>query len=200
MHEKQQSTGKKYAKESHFPDFDGDAKDQRSFTSWSAHWMNEARSLSEKGAIIAVFTDWRQMPSVTDAIQWSGWLWRGIVPWDKLNSRPQMGRFKQQTEYIVWASNGPIPSDRKIGVLPGMYAYPSVTGPKRKHQTEKPLKLICDLMKICPEGGKLLDPFMGSGVVEEASMIMGHDCTGIEKTGAYFDVSVQRLQRYVTDN
>lgn len=196
MSEKQRSTGKKYAHDSNFPDFEGDAKDQRSFTSWSAHWMNEARNLSNQGAIIAVFTDWRQLPCVTDALQWAGWLWRGILPWDKINSRPQIGRFKQQTEFIVWGSKGSIPCDRKIGVLPGMYAYPSVIGPKRKHQTEKPLKLMCDLIRICPEGGRLLDPFMGSGVAEEASLIMGHDCTGIEKTGVYFGVSVDRIQGY----
>ena len=33
----------------------------------------------EKGAYLFTFTDWRQMPATTDAMQWAGWTWRGIV-------------------------------------------------------------------------------------------------------------------------
>lgn len=196
IREKQRPTGEKYAKDSRFHDFDGDAKDQRSWTSWMAKWMGEARNLSNEGAILAVFTDWRQLPSTTDAIQWAGWLWRGIVPWDKVNPRPQIGRYKQQCEFVVWASKGSIPASREIGTLPGLYSYSIVTGSKRKHQTEKPVTLLCDLMKICPEYGKILDPFMGSGAAVEAALSTGHDCTGIEITSHYYNVSVGRIKAY----
>ena len=70
IREKQRPTGEKYAKDSRFHDFDGDARDQRSWVSWMAKWMGEARDLCQDNAMIAVFTDWRQLPSVTDALQW----------------------------------------------------------------------------------------------------------------------------------
>lgn len=196
IREKQRPTGKKYAKGSHFQDFDGDARDQRSWVSWTARWMGMARDLCTDTALIAVFTDWRQLPSVTDALQWADWLWRGIVVWDKVNPRPQLARYKQQCEFVVWGSKGSIPPDRDIGVLPGMYSYSMPTGAKRLHQTEKPVPLMSDLLAICPAGGKVLDPFMGSGAAEEAALRTGHDVTGIEKTEHYFDVSMERLRAF----
>lgn len=194
MREKQQSTGKKYAKESHFQDFEGDARDQRSWMSWMARWMSEARKKCTDTALIAVFTDWRQLPSVTDAMQWADWLWRGVVVWDKTNCRPQMARYKQQCEFVVWGSKGSIPADRDIGVLPGIYSYAMPTGAKRLHQTEKPVPLLSNLLAICPAGGKVLDPFMGSGAAEEAALRTGHDVTGIEITEHYYQTAVARLQ------
>lgn len=195
IREKQRPTGEKYAKDSRFEDFEGDARDQRSWVSWMARWMGDARALCEDTAIIAVFTDWRQLPSVTDALQWAGWLWRGLVVWDKVNPRPQLGRYKQQCEFVVWGSKGAIPADRDIGVLPGLYSYSMPTGPKRLHQTEKPVALLTDLLAICRVDGKVLDPFMGSGAAVEAALLAGHDVTGIEITEHYYQVATQRTQR-----
>ena len=48
-------------------------------------------------------------PSGHRRLQWAGWIWRGTAVWDKGNSRPQKGRFRQQAEYIVWGSNGDMP-------------------------------------------------------------------------------------------
>ncbi len=196
IREKQRPTGEKYAKDSRFLDFEGDARDQRSWVSWMAQWMSAARSKCIDTAVIAVFTDWRQLPSVTDAMQWAGWLWRGIVTWDKVNPRPQLGRYKQQCEFVVWGSKGAMPPDREIGVLPGLFSYSMPTGAKRMHQTEKPVPLLCDLMRICPVGGKILDPFMGSGAAEEAALRTGHDVTGTEITGHYFGTSTERMRAF----
>lgn len=101
---KQQSTAKKYSSFKDgcpFPDFEGDSKDQRSWTNWAAEWLSEARRCCQDGAPICVFIDWRQLPSLTDALQWAGWIWRGVLVWDKTNSRPQRGRFRQQAEFVV---------------------------------------------------------------------------------------------------
>ena len=61
-----------------------------------------------------MFIDWRQLPAATDALQWAGWIWQGTAVWDKGNSRPQKGRFRQQAEYIVWGSNGDMPISRDV--------------------------------------------------------------------------------------
>lgn len=196
IREKQRSTGEKYAKDSRFADFEGDARDQRSWVSWMAQWMGAARNKCLDEALIAVFTDWRQLPSVTDALQWAGWLWRGIVVWDKINPRPQLGRYKQQCEFVVWGSKGAIPPSHDIGVLPGLYSYPMPTGTKRMHQTEKPVPLMCDLLSICPAGGRVLDPFMGSAPAEEAALQTGHNVTGIEMTEHYYQTSAARLRAF----
>ena len=112
--EKSKATAKKYSSMGGNapPDFDGDAKDQRSWTRWAAEWLYLARRAAKPGAPVCMFIDWRQLPCASDALQWAGWIWRGIAVWDKGNSRPQKGRFRQQAEYIVWGSNGDMPVSR----------------------------------------------------------------------------------------
>lgn len=162
--EKNRTTNQKYSSlksDSLFPDFDGDQKDQRSWTRWMAEWLSDARRACKPGAPVCLFIDWRQYPSITDALQWAGWVWRGCVVWDKLTCRPQKGRFRQQSEYIIWGSNGPLPLDRPVGCLPGVFRYANPQN--RTHVTEKPLQLMRDLVKICVPGGRILDPFCGAG-------------------------------------
>lgn len=62
-------------------DFTGDNRDQRSFLLWASLWLGLALRKSKQGAIILAFTDWRQLPTMTDAIQCGGWVWRNIVTW-----------------------------------------------------------------------------------------------------------------------
>ena len=57
--------------------------------------------------------------------------------WDKGNSRPQKGRFRQQAEYIVWGSNGDMPVSRPVPCLPGVFKYGNPQN--RIHLTEKPV-------------------------------------------------------------
>ena len=92
--EKNKSTAKKYSSMGDHapPPFDGDAKDQRSWTRWAAEWLYDARKACKPGAPVCMFIDWRQLPAATDALQWAGWIWRGTAVWDKGNSRPQKGR------------------------------------------------------------------------------------------------------------
>ena len=123
--EKNKSTTSKYSSmgENAPPPFEGDAKDQRSWTRWAAEWLYEARKVCKSGAPVCMFIDWRQLPCASDALQWAGWIWRGIAVWDKGNSRPQKGRFRQQAEYIVWGSNGDMPVSRPVPCLPGVFKY-----------------------------------------------------------------------------
>lgn len=89
--EKNRTTVQKYSSmraEKALPDFDGDNRDQRSWTRWMAEWLSDVRKACKPGAPICLFIDWRQYPSMTDALQWAGWIWRGVAVWDKMTSRP----------------------------------------------------------------------------------------------------------------
>ena len=76
--------------------FEGDNMDQRAWTSWTAYWLELCRKVVKPGGVAAIFIDWRQLPALYDAIQWGGWVVRGLIPWDKKNARPQPHRPKQQ--------------------------------------------------------------------------------------------------------
>ena len=193
---KQQSTAQKYTATKGrcpYPDFEGDSLDQRSWTRWVTEWLRETRALCSPGAPLCVFSDWRQLPSLTDAVQWSGWTWRGVAVWDKVTSRPQRGRFRQQAEFVTWASNGPMPVDRNAGVLPGVLTYIQENGAERVHQTQKPLDLMRQIVHICEPGGVILDPFAGSGTTLLAAALEGYDAVGIELSKAYYSAALKRL-------
>lgn len=84
QNERNRTTNQKYSSMSAanaLPDFDGDNKDQRSWTHWMAEWLYDVRKACKKGAPICLFIDWRQYPSITDALQWAGWIWRGTAVW-----------------------------------------------------------------------------------------------------------------------
>ena len=191
--EKNKSTDKKYSSmgESAPPPFDGDSKDQRSWTRWAAEWLYDARKVCKPGAPVCMFIDWRQLPAATDALQWAGWIWRGTAVWDKGNSRPQKGRFRQQAEYIVWGSNGDMPISRPVPCLPGVFKYGNPQN--RIHLTEKPLQLMRDVVKITEPGGRILDPFAGSGSTVLAAVLEGYSATGIEITDTYAAIAKERI-------
>ena len=103
-----------------YPPMLGDNKDQRSWILWSTLWLSECWRIAQDGAPLMVFTDWRQLPALTDAVQAAGWAWRGIVAWDKRSARPQIGRFRQQCEYVLFASKGRFAAPTRA-CLPGVY-------------------------------------------------------------------------------
>ena len=173
--EKNKTTNQKYSSMSPdkaLPDFAGDQMDQRSWTNFMTDWLNEAYRLCRPGAPICLFIDWRQLPSMTDALQRSGWIWRGIAVWDKATCRPQKGRFRQQAEFIVWGSKEAMPLQRNVGCLPGVFRH---TNPaNRIHVTEKSLPLMRDIVQICEPGGRILDPFAGAGTTILAAVREGY--------------------------
>lgn len=175
----------------HYPPMLGDAKDQRSWTHWCMLWLAECWRVSREGAPLMVFTDWRQLPALTDAIQGAGWRWLGIVPWDKRSARPQIGRFRQQCEFVVYGSKGRLASPSRA-CLPGLYSYPVIAAQK-VHLTSKPLSLMHDLLAITQPGGTVLDPFMGGGSTGVACRDSGRGYIGIELSAEYFAISRDRI-------
>lgn len=171
-----------------YPEFQGDTRDQRSYLAWSTLWMARVRDLVEPGGVFGCFADWRQVPVTTDALQCAGWVWRGIVPWDKTEAaRPQRGRYRNQCEYVAWGTNGQRPL--LGGVAPGVFRMPV---PHRKlHVAGKPEALMAGLMSVVD--GAVLDPFAGSATIGAACLREGRPYVGIEVDETYFDVACRRL-------
>lgn len=195
---KQASPAQKYQQsgtKKEYPPMLGDAKDQRSFTLWSTLWLTECWRILQEGAPVLVFTDWRQLPAVTDAVQAAGFMWRSVVVWHKTSARPLMGEFRRDTEFVVYARKGK-PQIKSPKCLPGVYKIP-VNPEAKVHITSKPIALIENLMEICPEGGTVLDPFLGGGTTAIAARNTGRECVGIELSEAYAQLALQRVQQHI---
>ena len=173
-------------------DFEGDNRDQRSFYAWAMYWMRLCREASKDGGIIAVFCDWRQLPTVTDAIQGAGWIWQGVVVWDKTEAaRPQKGRFRNQCEYIVWGTNGQH-KKQTPRCLPGVSRM-AANCEEKYHMTGKPIALLEQLLEICVPGGLVLDPFIGSGSTAVACKRTGRHYIGMEIVPGNIPIIEQRI-------
>lgn len=176
----------------YLPQFAGDNKDGRAYLTWSALWLSACLDLAAPGAVLCVFTDWRQLPTTTDAVQAAGWVWRGILPWVKPGARPQKGRFAAAAEFVVWGSAGPMPQDGPChpGWFLGQAPHPR---DERQHITQKPLELLDMLVAICPPGGVVLDPFLGSGTTGLAALHSGRRVVGIERSEEYAAIAARKL-------
>ncbi|KRG43360.1 adenine methyltransferase [Stenotrophomonas panacihumi] len=176
-------------------DFVCDERDQRAHLRWMHLWLTECARVLKDGAPVLLFTDWRQLPLTTDALQLAGFTWRGITVWDKTEGvRPQLGRFRNQAEYIVWGSKGHMPLQRRAPVLPGVIREP-VRKADKHHLTGKPTALMRQLVRICEAGGRILDPFAGSGTTLVAAAAEGFCCAGIEMTDHYAKVARARMSQ-----
>ena len=194
----QNEDGSSKEPEAEYPEFSGDNKDQRAFLHWSSLWLSFARSAATPGAIVATFTDWRQLPVSSDAIQCGNWIWRGVVVWDKGVGRPMRGRFRNHVEYVCWGSNGPMGEGESV--------YPSAlcrstppTASSREHRTEKPVDVMLHMLSVCKSGGTILDPFMGSGTTGVACVKTGRKFIGIELDPAYCEIAKQRIEKALAE-
>lgn len=182
------------------PEFSGDTRDQRGFFAWSTLWLSEAHRITKPGGLVMIFTDWRQLPIMSDALQAGGWVWRGIVPWDKTEGvRPQRGFFRAQCEYVLVGSKGSLGQEqaRKVAVCaPGLFRH-SRRAEARLHMTGKPIALMDDLLQILPPRAHVFDPFAGGGATLLAGLRRGFRVTGCELTREYAQLAAKRLDQFV---
>ena len=56
----------------------------------------------------------------------------------------------------------------------------NVQGAERIHQTQKPLEVMREIVRITEPGGRILDPFAGGGSTLAAARAEGYNALGIE--------------------
>lgn len=70
----------------------------------------------------------------------------------------------------------------------------SVPIEQNNHPTVKPIELMKYLIQlVTPPGGRVLDPFNGSGSTGCAAVELDYDYTGIELDPAYVDIATKRI-------
>jgi site-specific DNA-methyltransferase (adenine-specific) len=182
------------------PDFAGDRRDQRSWITWCSIWLGMCLAAVKTGGVAMVFSDWRQVPSISDALQAAGWEWRRLVVWDKKNARPTVsGMFRQTCEFILIGVKEKLTARKSTdggGIYPmGLFSHATANMHGRVHQTQKPVELMKYLLQIVPSGGRILDPFAGSGSTLVAAREMGMSATGIEIDEYYAKAAQERIDR-----
>jgi site-specific DNA-methyltransferase (adenine-specific) len=177
--------------------FSGDNRDQRSFEKWCYLWMSYALNKTREGGVIGCFIDWRNIACVVDAVQVSGWIYRGIVPWYKgSDQRPRKAWFRQNVEYIVFGSLGPLQAGPDVeGICQDGFLNHRINGIEKEHQTQKPVEVFLDVIGIRPDWKCILDPFIGSGSTALACERLNRKWVGIEIAEANCEIVAKRIMR-----
>lgn len=175
--------------------FSGDNRDGRSWGYWASLWLAECLRILREGAYALVFCDWRQLPSATDAFQAGGFVWRGVVAWDKGEGAraPHTGYFRHQCEYVVWGTKGALEPAKHGGPWAGCQKV-TVKQDDKHHPTGKPTELMRQLVQCVPPGSVVLDPFAGSGSTLVAAYLEGRRGIGFETEDHYVNVANDRLR------
>lgn len=160
---------------------------------WATLWLGECWRLAKPGTPCLVFSDWRQLPAMTDAIQAAGWAWKGVVVWHKPSARPMLGSFRRDTEFVIHAVKGQAKMHTRQ-CFPGVLKH-TVNIAQKVHLTGKPVALVKDLLAVTPAGAHVLDPFMGGGTTALACLETGRHFTGVELSAEYAALSAERIRQ-----
>lgn len=146
--------------------------------------------LSPEGSVL-VFCDWRMVPNLAPTIESAGLRFQNMVVWDKGAMGLGMG-FRAQHEIVLHYTAG-APKYHDLGTS-NVIRTGRVTADEREHQTQKPVELMEALLRVvCPPGGAVLDPFMGSGTTGVAATMLGRRFIGIERDPQHFDTACKRI-------
>lgn len=175
--------------------FSGDGRDARSWCYWSALWISECLRIAREHGYLLTFTDWRQLPMASDALQSGGFIWRGVISWDKTEGAraPHTGYFRHQCEYVIWGTRGVSRPAGHGGPWPGAYRVP-VRHADKFHLTGKPTDLMRKLVQCVSGDCTVLDPFGGSGTTAVACKLERRRCITIEQEQVNCRIAAERLQ------
>ena len=193
-----QSTTAKYVQsdtQAYRPEFAGDNRDQRAFLAWCSMWLNASRRACVPGAPLACFIDWRQLPTLTDAVQAGGWTWRNLATWWKPGVRMLRGQLSLSAEYVVYATNGPASLTDHDGAVQNVFRCAPTSADQKEHIAEKPVDVMRWVLSIVPPSSLVLDPFMGSGATLRAAKDGGHRAIGIEIDERYCEIAARRIEQ-----
>lgn len=169
------------------PDFLGDHYSPRAWRNFISLWLRESYRLLSSSGVLEVFTDWRQLRDLMDAVEMAGFTTDAPVVWYKPMCR--VSDWFYGCEYVVTAHKGRRPH---LPYPRALYSGSAPTSRNRRHITEKPSGLMQHLISPLPRG-PILDPFLGSGTTGVAALELGHDFVGIELSPHYAAVSHGRL-------
>lgn len=127
-----------------------------------------------------IFSDWEGIGAWRRDIEESGGEWVRVIPWVRW-SMPQLSgdRPPQGSEAVIVAHGGGKKTWNGLGSLTH-FDVKCLRG-KEKHPTEKPLRLMLQIVHHFTEPGSyILDPCAGGGTTVLAGKLLGRIAVGIE--------------------
>lgn len=176
--------------------------------SFNREWLAKCRDILRDNGTIWVCGTYHNIYSVEQCLIELGFQILNIVVWQKSDPPPTPygGRLNFSAEYIVWARKNPkaihcfhydlLKQMNGGKEMPDVWKMPSPGSWERtcgKHPTQKTLRLLYRVLKVCSEEGfTILDPFAGSCTTGIAANLLGMKFIGIDQSPEYLDYGIRR--------
>lgn len=168
-------------------------------------WIRLTAPLIKDGGSMIIFNDWKNFTKIVEELDKQGFSMKDVIRWIKPNPMPRnvSRRYVSDFELAIWAvkdgGKWTFNKPKECAYLKPEYICSSFgRGEKRIHPTQKPLKLIEDLIKIhTNEDDIILDLFAGSGTMAEACLKNNRKFIGSELDKNYYKKAMERLKCYI---
>lgn len=170
------------------------------------NWLDKVEKLLSKDGCMIIFNSWANMGNIKEHLISLNLVAKDLMIWQKTNPLPRNinRRYTLPFEFIIWLvrKDGRWTFNRQDEPYQNpLFKYPIVNKSERigkGHPTQKPIKLMQDLIKIhTNENDLILDCFMGSGTIGVAAKNLNRSFIGIEIDKKYFDMAVERIEKNI---
>ena len=155
---------------------------------WLPEWAEQLGRVCRPDAFVCCFYGWPHADAFLSAFRGAGW--KAVSHLVFVKNQIGLGyhtRAKHEQAYL-FAKGSPCPAIVDADVLPWTRVLDA------EHPTQKPLDAIRPLVeRFSPEGGTVLDPYMGSGTTAVACVELGRHFIGCEIDPAYHCIAARRV-------
>ena len=172
-------------------------------------WIKRSFSVLKDGGSLVAFNDFKKVSDIITIATKAGLEFKDVTVWEKTNPMPRNRdrRYVPSLEIMIWfvkKKKAKWTFNRQDSSYQSpVMRYPSESGGafKRYHPTQKPVKLIEEIIKIHSNPGDLvLDPFMGSGTTAISAFNTGRSYIGFELDEKYFKILTSRIAERTGNN
>ena len=168
-------------------------------------WLKNVYDVINPGGSIIIFNDWKNMGIISTELEKRGFIIKDLIRWEKNNPMPRNvnRRYVTDYEFAIWAVkpgakwifNKQVESPYQRPI----FRYPIVTSKNRIHPTQKPIKLLEDIIKLhSNKNDTIFDPFSGSGSTGIASLNKKRTFILIEKDINIYEKSKKQFNEIST--
>ena len=156
----------------------------------------EMSRVAAPGAVCAMFYDTRILPLALEAMRAAGWKYmRALTLYRRWGQASLMSGWMTTSDFVLIFANP--------GEKPKFYGKPAHDVYVRDkaepvaygHPAQKPLGHCSHIASnICPEGGVILDPYMGTGTSGVAALSEDRRFVGVEMVEAHRETAERRIR------
>ena len=163
---------------------------------WNKLFSEYYRVLKTGGTVIFFYDIWKSN-EIKEAAELSKFKQPRVCQWQKTNPVPvnsKLNYLSNAIEYFFTFVKGKKPTFHSV-YDNGVYRYPICHGKEiYEHPTQKPLKLIIDIInKHSNTGDLVLDNFAGTCTVGHACDLLNRKWICIERDEKYFNIGLKRV-------